>query len=108
MKDFLLFILVFFVLALAWGQQQFAYIGDFSLENGKTIDHCKIGYQVFGKLNEERSNAIVWPTWYGGSSTAISGLVGPGKFVDTNRYCLIAIDALGNGISSSPSHLKKS
>ncbi len=33
---------------------QYALIGDFKLENGRTIDQCKIAYQTFGKLNKEK------------------------------------------------------
>ena len=30
-------------------------------------------------------------------------LIGPGAPLDTRRFCIVAIDALGNGLSSSPS-----
>ena len=33
-------------LAAAQSAQQFADIGDFRLENGQTIPHCRIGYRT--------------------------------------------------------------
>src|SRR5450432_1386026 len=30
---------------------QYALIGNFKLENGRSIDQCKIAYQTFGNLN---------------------------------------------------------
>jgi len=32
--------------------------------------------------------------------------IGPGKLIDSNEYFVIAVDALGNGVSSSPSNSK--
>jgi homoserine O-acetyltransferase len=34
----------------------------------------------------------------------MAGQFGPGKLVDTTKYYAIALDALGNGVSSSPSN----
>jgi homoserine O-acetyltransferase len=84
-------------------RQQYASIGDFLLENGQHIVDCKIGYRTLGKLNSNRSNAIIYPTG-GGSTTAMMELFGAGEDVDTTRFYLILIDALGNGVSSSPSN----
>jgi len=84
-------------------KQQYAYIGDFPLENGQHIVDCKIGYRTFGKLNAARSNAIIYPT-AGGSTTFMMQLFGAGTEIDTTRFYLILIDALGNGVSSSPSN----
>ena len=85
-------------------RQQFASIGDFHLENGQHIVDCKIGYRTFGKLNPKRSNAVLYPT-AGGSTTSMMELFfGMGMDVDTTQFYLILIDALGNGVSSSPSN----
>ena len=82
-------------------RQQYASIGDFPLENGQHIVDCKIGYRSFGKLNATRSNAVIYPTG-GGGTTFMMELFGVGEDVDTTRFYLILIDALGNGVSSSP------
>src|SRR6476646_6116769 len=85
---------------------QFAQLGDFKLENGQVIRDCRIGYRTFGKLNEARSNAIIFPTWAGGTTEYLKGSIGPGKLADSDRYFVIAVDALSNGVSSSPSNSK--
>jgi homoserine O-acetyltransferase len=84
-------------------KQQYASIGDFPLENGQHIVDCKIGYRTFGKLNASRSNAVIYPT-AGGSTTYMMQLFGAGTEVDTTRFYLVLIDALGNGVSSSASN----
>lgn len=85
-------------------KQQFASIGNFLLENGKEILDCKIGYRTYGKLNAKRTNAVIYPTGWGGTTLMVESFFGVGADVDTTRFYLIAIDALGNGVSSSPSN----
>ena len=84
--------------------QQFASIGNFQLENGQQIMDCKIGFRTFGKLNAKRSNAVIYPTGGGGTTLMMESFFGMGMDVDTTRFYLILIDALGNGVSSSPSN----
>lgn len=88
---------------LSDNKQQFAYIGNFSLENGLQIMDCKIGYRTFGKLNEQRSNVVICLTGWTVNS-AMMQMFGAGRDVDTTKFHLIIIDALGNGVSSSPSN----
>jgi homoserine O-acetyltransferase/O-succinyltransferase len=90
---------------LAQGQQ-LAEIGNFKLESGEVIRDCRIGYRTFGKLNRDKSNAILFPTWAGGTSEQLQSNFGPGKLIDTDKYFVIAVDALSNGVSSSPSNSK--
>src|SRR5262249_61986742 len=42
----------------------------------------------------------------GGNHHRIDFLIGPGKALDTNKYFIIATDAIGNGLSTSPSNSK--
>ena len=88
------------------GDQQIASIGDLRLESGEIIRDCKIGYRTLGTLNAKKSNVIVMPTWFDGTSAGLLDyeVIGPGKVADSNKYFVIAIDALGNGVSSSPSN----
>jgi len=97
-----------FILAQKKNQtrQQFASIGNFKLENGSTIYDCRLGYRTFGKMNENKSNVIIFPTWFTGTTERLEGAV-PDKLIDTTQYYLILIDALGDGISSSPSNSKR-
>ncbi len=105
-KNFLIvsiiILLPFFVRAQSI--QKFAELGNFKLENGQTIESCKIGYRTFGKLNDKKSNAILFPTWFGGNTAGLIGLIGAGKIADSTKYFVIAVDALGDGVSSSPSN----
>jgi homoserine O-acetyltransferase/O-succinyltransferase len=94
-----------FLVAPSFAQElKFADLGDFPLEGGSTLRDCRVGYRTFGALNREKSNAVLFTTWYGGSTASLIGLIGPGKLVDSTRYFVIAIDALGNGVSTSPSN----
>ncbi len=84
--------------------QQFASLGDFKLESGEVIRDCRLGYRTFGQLNADKSNVVVFPTWANGTTAQMDGQFGPGRLLDTSKYYAIAVDALGNGVSSSPSN----
>src|SRR5882762_1508458 len=88
------------------GAQQFAELGDLNLRGGGVIHDFRIGYRTLGKLNADRSNAILWPTWLGGRSEDLLPFVGAGNVVDTGKYFVILVDSIGNGASSSPSNSK--
>src|ERR1043165_1788172 len=85
-------------------EQRFANIGDLKLQNGGVIRNCRVGYRTFGTLNHDKSNVVVFPTWAGGTTEQLKGSIGPGKLVDSTSHYVIAIDALSNGVSSSPSN----
>jgi homoserine O-acetyltransferase len=85
-------------------EQRFANIGDLKLQNGGVIRNCRIGYRTFGQLTADKSNVIVFPTWAGGTTEQLQSNIGSGKLVDSTKYFVVAIDALSNGISSSPSN----
>jgi homoserine O-acetyltransferase len=84
--------------------QQFAGFGDFKLHDGGVIREFRLGYRTLGRLNDRRSNAVLWPTWIGGKSKDLLPFIGPGKVVDTNNYFVILVDAIGDGVSTSPSN----
>ncbi|OCB30168.1 hypothetical protein A5674_13735 [Mycobacterium malmoense] len=78
-------------------------LGDFPLDEGGVIRDCQLAYTVFGELNPRRDNAILVTTWYSGTSKDIERiLVGPGRALDPQRYFIIIVNQLGNGLSSSP------
>ncbi len=79
-------------------------LGDLPLQNGGTIPDCRVTYRAYGKLNADKSNVILIPTWYNGRSEDLARFMGPGRLVDDNVYYVIVVDALGNGSSSSPSN----
>jgi len=85
---------------------QFAELGDFKLENGEVIRDCRVGYRTIGTLNADKSNIILFPTWALGTTEQLLSNVGSNKLADSTKYYVILVDALGNGVSSSPSNSK--
>ncbi len=103
---FLLWILVGLpiVQASAQGELQYADLGKCSLDSDLVIRDCRLAYRTFGELDPRKANAVLFPTWFRGTSEDLMESVGPGKMLDTTRYFVIAVDAFGNGLSSSPSN----
>lgn len=79
-------------------------LGDFTLQHGATLRPGKLAYKTYGDLASDRSNAIVYPTWYSGRHWENEWLIGPGMALDPSRYFIIVPNMLGNGLSSSPSN----
>lgn len=92
--------------ALADGNQQYAHLGECQLESGETIQECRLGYRTFGRLDADGSNAVLFPTWFSGDTQDLidRNVIGPESFIDSSRFFVIAVDAFGNGVSSSPSN----
>ena len=88
----------------ARAEQRTARLGEFPLESGDLVQDCRIGYRTRGRLNPSKSNAVLVVPWFQGESGQVVRHVGRGKLVDCSRYFVIAVDALGNGVSSSPSN----
>ena len=88
----------------AEGDQQFAELGDCPLLSGEVIRDCRLGYRTFGQLNDAGTNAILFPTWFTGTTDDLVkfGYVGPGLIADSATYFIVTVDAFGNGVSSSP------
>jgi homoserine O-acetyltransferase len=89
------------------GAQQVASLGDFKLESGAVIREFQIGYRTLGTLNADKSNAILFPTWLGGRSEDLVRFGQPGQWLDVNKYFIVFIDAIGDGVSSSPSNSER-
>jgi homoserine O-acetyltransferase len=85
-------------------EQQFARLGDFKLESGARLRDCRIGYRTFGAINKDRSNVVLVTTWASGTTEQWVGNIGPGRLIDSTKYYVVAVDALSNGVSSSPSN----
>ena len=84
------------------------HLKKFTFENGIKIP-VQIGYETYGKLNREKSNAILVCHYFSATSHAAGkyteqdlipgwwdGLIGPGKAIDTDRYFVICTDNLCN------------
>lgn len=85
-------------------EQKFANLGDFKLVSGEVIRDCKIGYRTFGKMNADKSNVVVFPTWAGGTTEELTADVGPKGMINDADYFVVLLDAFSNGVSSSPSN----
>lgn len=85
----------------AEGDQQIAELGTCALESGQPIQECRIGYRTYGKLNGDKSNVVLFPTWFTGKTENLAFV--PKDLVDTKKFFLILVDAIGNGVSSAPS-----
>jgi homoserine O-acetyltransferase/O-succinyltransferase len=95
-----LFLLALLVPAFAQ-QQQFGEIGDLKLVSGEVLRECRVGYRTFGKLNAEKANVIVYPTWANGRTEQMESSM---AWLRDAGYFVIAVDALSNGVSSSPAN----
>lgn len=82
-------------------------LGDFDLENGGKIRNLELAYATFGQLSAKKDNAILFPTWYSGSSKILELVyIGPGRALDPEKYFIILVNQIGNGLSTSPSNTK--
>jgi homoserine O-acetyltransferase/O-succinyltransferase len=84
-------------------------MGSYTTVAGATIKHVKIGWEAAGKLNADKSNAILITHFFSGTSHAFGkyskddkaagywdSLIGPGKVIDTNTYYVLSSDTLVN------------
>ena len=94
---------------------------DFRLENGQVVPVLELAHETYGTLSPAKDNAILMVHGYTSSHHAAgknaSGkhgrgvtpgaagwfdtLIGPGKPIDTDRYFVIAVNALGSAHGST-------
>jgi len=79
-------------------------LGSFGLESGIVLPNARIAYKTHGRLNADKSNVILYPTQIGAEHGDVEWPIGPGKALDPDRYFIVVLDQLGNGLSSSPSN----
>ena len=79
-------------------------LGDLPLQSGGTLRKAKLAYKTHGELNGAKSNVILYPTQFAAQHNDIEWLIGPGRALDPDKYFIIVLDQLGNGLSSSPSN----
>ncbi|RZG09634.1 homoserine O-acetyltransferase [Pseudoalteromonas sp. CO348] len=84
-------------------------LAHFTTESGVSIPDVKVGWESYGKLNADKSNAILITHFFSGTSHAAGkyresdvlagywdAIIGPGKAIDTNKYFVISADTLVN------------
>lgn len=110
-KGFFVFAMLFVTSAQC---QQLVEKRVFSTKNfvtygGKTIADVSVGWESYGKLNQDKSNVILITHYFTGTSHAAGkyqyddvaagywdAIIGPGKAIDTDRFFVISIDSLAN------------
>lgn len=78
-------------------------LGDFRLESGEVIHDFGLSYVTHGRPNADRSNVILALSAIGSTHHRLDVWIGPGKALDPHRDCIVAVDAIGNGLTTSPS-----
>jgi homoserine O-acetyltransferase/O-succinyltransferase len=88
-------------------------LGPVRLDSGAEFAPVDFAYETYGALNADRSNAILichalTMDQYVASTHPLTGkpgwwrnMVGPGKPIDTDRYCVICINVMGSCLGSS-------
>ncbi len=76
----------------------------FELVSGAIIENCFLSYVMHGTRSQDGTNVIVVTSAIAGNAHRLDFLIGTGKAFDLQTYCIISIDALGNGQSSSSSN----
>lgn len=80
-----------------------ARLGRFALESGAAIEEFEVCYVTHGTLSPAGDNAVLVCAAIGQTHHRLDFLIGPGKALDPARFFIVAIDAIGNGLTSSPS-----
>ncbi len=84
------------------GPYEMVDIGKFDLEEGGSIPNCKLAVATHGKLNADKSNAILFTTWYSGTNKLLEQVyTGKGHALDPDKYFIIIVNQIGNGLSTS-------
>ena len=87
----------------------------FTTLSGRTLKGVKVGWESYGTLNADKSNAILICHFFSGNSHAAGkyeakdaapgywdAIVGPGKAIDTNKYFVLSSDTLVNLNTGDP------
>ena len=77
-----------------------------TLESGAILPEFQLAYEVVGVLNADRSNAILVCHALSGDAHAANGgwwdaMIGSGKALDTDKYCVLSSNTLGSCKGSS-------
>jgi homoserine O-acetyltransferase/O-succinyltransferase len=84
-----------------------------ALDCGVQLNDFSVAYQTYGRLNDDRSNAILICHALTGDQFAVephpltgrdgwwSLMVGPGRTIDTERYFVISVNVLGGCMGST-------
>jgi homoserine O-acetyltransferase len=78
-------------------------MGRFELEEGGVIEELELAVATYGELGEAKDNVILVPTWFSGThATWWQVYIGPGRALDPEKYFIVVVNQIGNGLSTSP------
>lgn len=79
-------------------------IGNLPLEMGGQIKECKLSYALHGDISDLTKPLVIFLCAIGSIHHRLDFLINQSKALDLTNVRILAIDALGNGFSSSPSN----
>ena len=103
MKQLFLVIFASGLLAQSGEQHEFV-IRDFHTESGVVLPEARVVYGTYGKLNADKSNAVLLPSHYMANFHGYEWLIGADRALDPSQLFLVSTELFGNGRSSSPSN----
>lgn len=90
-------------------------IPELLLQSGAVLREVQVGYETYGTLNAEGTNAILVCHFFSGTSHCAGryhesdpepgywdAIIGPGKAIDTNKFFVISSDVLSNVNAKAP------
>lgn len=80
------------------------HLGDLPLESGEVLRDAFVSYVVHGDPARLPHDTLLVTTAIGSTHHRLDFLIGPDDALDSSRGCIVVVDALGNGLSSSPSN----
>jgi len=78
------------------------FVAELPRQGGLALPNAQLVYKTYGTLNADRSNAILFPTRFGGTHEQNEFMIGPGFALDPDKYFIIVPNMFGNDVSSSP------
>ncbi|NJM53905.1 MAG: hypothetical protein HC846_11260 [Blastocatellia bacterium] len=88
----------------------FKFVEPFELGSGEILSSFELRASVYGKLNADKSNAVLVFHALTGSSRIgdwWEGVIGEGKGLDTSKYAFVCVNYLGSCYGSTSGKLLK-
>ena len=79
-------------------------LGDLPLEGGGVIHDFELSYVMHGTPDSDGANVVLITVSLSGSHHRLDFLIGPGRALDPARWCVICVDPIANGMTTSPSN----
>src|SRR5262245_66624965 len=96
-------------------KKQVFELSSFTTQAGRSLKNVKVGWESYGALNADKSNAILICHFFTGTSHAAGkyaeaekvpgywdAIIGPGKAIDTGKYFVLSSDTLVNLTVAAP------